>query len=93
MASLDASGNLVLQRVKSFSKRKSEDEAYRPAGTGVSVGAGINDPLISSTSTEVLKFQLTMSDGNTREFEIKGQRHQEGVSDPVGAGHSGRRKR
>lgn len=72
VASLDASGNLVLQRVKSFSKRKSEDDAYSPAGTRISVGSNLNDPLISSTSTEVLKFQLTMNDGNTREFEIKG---------------------
>lgn len=72
VASLDASGNLVLERVKSFSKRKSEDDAYRPAGTRISVGNNLNAPLISGTSTEVLKFQLTMSDGNTREFEIKG---------------------
>lgn len=72
VASLDASGNLVLQRVKSFGKRKSDDEAYSPAGTRISVGSNLNDPLISATSTEILKFRLTMNDGNTREFEIKG---------------------
>lgn len=43
-ARLDADGNLLMDGVKSFSRRKSSDEAYTPPSTWVGVGSGsLND--------------------------------------------------
>ena len=79
-ARLDADGNLLMDGVKSFSRRKSSDEAYTPSSTWVGVGSGsLNDDKLNAAGgmaegkgdDELLNFTMTMEDGSTREFQIK----------------------
>ena len=83
-ASLDGSGNLVMGGVKSFSRRKSSDDAYKPASTWVGVGGDLKDSnnndiklnavggmAAGKGDNDLLTFTMTMEDGTTREFKIK----------------------
>lgn len=79
-ARLDADGNLLMDGVKSFSRRKSSDEAYTPPSTWVGVGSGsLNDDKLNAAGgmaegkgdNDLLTFTMTMEDGSTREFKIK----------------------
>ncbi len=79
-ARLDADGNLLMDGVKSFSRRKSSDEAYTPPSTWVGVGSGsLNDDKLKAAGgmaegkgdNDLLTFTMTMEDGSTREFKIK----------------------
>lgn len=79
-ARLDTDGNLLMDGVKSFSRRKSSDEAYTPPSTWVGVGSGnLNDDKLNAAGgmaegkgdNDLLTFTMTMEDGGTREFKIK----------------------
>ncbi|MCD7983296.1 MAG: flagellar filament capping protein FliD, partial [Desulfovibrio sp.] len=83
-ASLDGSGNLVMDGVKSFSRRKSSDDAYKPASTWVGVGGDLKDSnnndiklnavggmAAGKGDDDLLTFTMTMEDGDPRVFTIK----------------------
>lgn len=102
-ARLDADGNLLMDGVKSFSRRKSSDEAYTPPSTWVGVGSGsLNDDKLNAAGrpwpegkgdNDLLTFTMTMEDGSTREFKIKAGASKRDLAGTDGPGHPERRQR
>lgn len=82
-ASVDSSGNLTIEGVQSFSRRKAGEDAYTPGSTRFSVGAikdssGNYEKLNAAGGLaagfgddELIDFTMTMEDGSTRVFSIK----------------------
>lgn len=78
-ASLDASGNLVLEGVQSFSRRRASEDPYVPASTELTLNGRIDAKLNAEDTgiaqglgdDDLLKFTLTLDDGTKREVQIK----------------------
>ncbi len=84
-ASVDASGQLTLQGVQSFSRRKSSDAAYTPASTRFELPGAFQDSgtreyvklnaagglADGKSDTDIITFTVTMEDGGTRTVDIE----------------------
>ena len=83
-ASLDSSGNLTLEGVKSFSRRVAGEDAYTPAGIKFALGGSLKDSngedvLLNASGSladglpnnKMLKFTITMNDDSERVVEIE----------------------
>lgn len=84
-AKVDASGNLTLEGVKSFSKRLESEDPYTPASTKFTILGGLVDKdgkqvKLNDTAGGIaqgladdamLTFTATLDDGSTREISVK----------------------